>query len=80
MGKPAFCICENKAADPCSENNGADQSCAELFDQRLCFCYIDSTILLIMQTSPYNEDPLTPHFYTVKLGFKGVYIFFLFLL
>ena len=27
-----------------------------------------------------NEDPLTPHFYIVKLGFTGVFIFFLFLL
>ena len=34
----------------------------------------------IMQTSPCNEYPLTPHFYIVKLGFTGVYIFFLFLL
>ena len=33
--------------------------------------------LTIMQTSPYNEYPLTPHFYIVKLGFTGVYIFFL---
>ena len=29
----------------------------------------------IMKTCPCNEDPLTPHFYTVKLGFTGVYIF-----
>ena len=31
---------------------------------------------------PWNEDPLTPHFYMLKLGFTGVYIsvFFLFLL
>ena len=36
--------------------------------------------LTIMQTSPCNEYPLTPHFYIVKLGFAGVYIFFLFLL
>ena len=36
--------------------------------------------LTIMQTSPCNEYPLTPHFYKVKLGFTGVYIFFLFLL
>ena len=28
----------------------------------------------------YNTDPLKPHFYIVKLGFTGVYIFFLFLL
>ena len=25
----------------------------------------------------YNFDPLKPHFYTVKLGFTGVYIIFL---
>ena len=34
----------------------------------------------ITKTSPCNEHPLTPHFYIVKLGFTGVYIFFLFLL
>ena len=28
-----------------------------------------------MLTCPYNVDPLTPHFYIVKLGFTGVYIF-----
>ena len=28
----------------------------------------------------YNSDPLKPHFYTVKLGFAGVLLFFLFLL
>ena len=31
--------------------------------------------LNIMQTCPCNEDPLTPHFYIVKLGFTGVYFF-----
>ena len=36
--------------------------------------------LTIMQTSPCNEYPLTPHLYIVKLGFTGVNIFFLFLL
>ena len=36
--------------------------------------------LVIMQTCPYSEYPLTPHFYIVKLGFTGVYIIFLFLL
>ena len=34
----------------------------------------------IMQTSPCNEYPLTPHFYIVTLGFTGVYLIFLFLL
>ena len=32
----------------------------------------------ITKTSPCNEDPLTPHFYIVKLGFTGVNIIFLF--
>ena len=36
--------------------------------------------IIIKKTSPFNEDPLTPHFYIVKLRFTGVYIFFLFLL
>ena len=31
----------------------------------------------IMKTRLYNFDPLKPHFYTVKLGFTGVYIIFL---
>ena len=30
-----------------------------------------------MKTSPYNLDPLKPHFYIVKLGFIGIYIIFL---
>ena len=34
---------------------------------------------IITKTSPCNEHPLTPHFYKVKLGFTGVYIFFLIL-
>ena len=36
--------------------------------------------IFITKTSPYKEDPLTPHFYIVELGFTGVYIIFLFLL
>ena len=30
----------------------------------------------ITKTRLYNFDPLKPHFYTVKLGFTGVYIIF----
>ena len=37
--KPAFCICENKAADQLRGNREADQ--------RLCFHYIGSTIPLL---------------------------------
>ena len=33
-----------------------------------------------MQTSSCNEYPLTPHFYIVKLGFTGVFIFLIFAL
>ena len=34
----------------------------------------------IMKTCPCNVYPLKPHFYIEKLGFAGVYLFFLFLL
>ena len=34
----------------------------------------------ITKTCPCNVYPLEPHFYIVKLGFAGVYLFFLFLL
>ena len=34
----------------------------------------------IRKTCPCKEYPLKPHFYIVKLGFAGVYLFFLFLL
>ena len=42
MRKPVFCICENKDADQLRGNR----------DQRLCFCYTDSTI-------PYFLNPKT---------------------
>ena len=35
---------------------------------------------IIRKTCPCNEYPLKPHFCIVKLGFAGVYLFFLFLL
>ena len=34
----------------------------------------------IRKTCQCNVYPLEPHFYIVKLGFTGVYLFFLFLL
>ena len=40
--KPAFCICESKDADQFRGNREADQ--------RLCFRYIDSTILLLSKS------------------------------
>ena len=36
--------------------------------------------IVIMKTCPCNEYLLTPHFYIGKVGFTGVFIFFLFLL
>ena len=39
MRKPVFCICEDKDADQLRGNREADQ--------RLCFCYTDSTIPLL---------------------------------
>ena len=38
------------------------------------------TVYNIRKTCPCNEYPLKPHFYIVKMGYAGVYLFFLFLL
>ena len=37
-------------------------------------------MVFIRKTCPCNVYPLKPHFYIVKLGYAGVYLFFLFLL
>ena len=42
MGKPAFCICENKDADQLRGDRKAGQ--------RLCFRYLDSTIPLLSKS------------------------------
>ena len=39
--------------------------------------YLPAHFQIITKTRLYNFDPLKPHFYTVKLGFTGVYIIFL---
>ena len=39
MRKPALCICKNKGADQLRGNREADQ--------RLCFCFLDSTTPLL---------------------------------
>ena len=38
-----------------------------------------SMMINIRKTCPCNVYPLEPHFYTAKLGYAGVYIFFVFL-
>ena len=35
---------------------------------------------IIRKTCPRNKYPHIPHFYSVKLGYAGAYLFFLFLL
>ena len=39
--------------------------------------YARNKMMIITKTYLYYFDPLKPHFYIVKLGFTGVYIFFL---
>ena len=46
MRKPAFCICENKAADQMCGNRTANQ--------RLCIRYIDTTIPLLFKSEISN--------------------------
>ena len=41
-----------------------------LFQIQVCFSLYT---IAITKTRLYNFDPLKPHFYTVKLGFTGVY-------
>ena len=42
-----------------------------------CLSSETSQLNAITKTCLYNFDPLKPHFYSVKLGFTGVYIIFL---
>ena len=42
--------------------------------------YSESSSKIIRKTCPYNVYPIEPHFYIAKLGYAGVYLFFLFLL
>ena len=45
-------------------------------DQNARVRALTSRLIYITKTCLYNFDPLKPHFYTVKLGFTGVYISF----
>ena len=73
MRKPDFCICENKAKDQLGSNCTADQ--------RLCFCYMDSTIpLLKSEISSLKPSPVAAQagLYrflseTLKTRFRGSY-------
>ena len=48
MRKPDLCIRENKDADQLHSNCAADQ--------RLCFCYIDSEIPLVLKSDFYAPN------------------------
>ena len=55
--------------------------CNKLYVNReIVTCYPSDSAVGIRITCPCDFYPLTPHFYIVKLGCTGVYIFFLFLL
>ena len=49
------------------------------FEGKTFFFLCKKTENSITKTCLYNFDPLKPHFYTVELGFTGVYIIFLIL-
>ena len=62
MRKPAFCICENKDPDQLRGNHEADQ--------RLCFCFTDSTIPLL---STSEISSLSPSSAAVQPGLCGTW-------
>ena len=86
MGKPAFCICENKDADQLHGDLEADQ--------HLCFRYTDSAIPLLSKSEisslqpscevvqpglcrTWSETPKTGFLTTrLKLSFNYHYLFF----
>ena len=49
MGKPTICIGKNKDADQLRGNREADQ--------RLCFCYLDSTIPPLLNSKISSFQP-----------------------
>ena len=64
---------------------GFPMSDSSLISMLNCTNWLESAIKgkvppFIRITCLCNIDPLTPHFYIVKLGFTGVHIIFLFLL
>ena len=56
---------------------GLRYSLTELLDTYINLQKRTVGLCRITKTCLYNFDPLKPHFYIVKLGFKGVYIVFL---
>ena len=63
MRKTTLCICKNKDADQLRGNPESDQ--------RLCFCYIDSTIPLLPK---YEISSLYPFSEAVQPGLCGTWL------
>ena len=63
-----------------NKNGGEDGQGKKYLDTNRALRYILWSLwsikLSITKTCLFNFDPLKPHFYIVKLGFTGVYIFF----
>ena len=71
--------------------NYCTETCWPLYQKKNCLCVCcafalrrvqlsileNLVFLYIIQTSPCNEYPLTPHFYIVNLGFTGGIPYFL---
>ena len=72
-------ILQNTMTMP-KENEGLDRTAQIVFSCSVWWVPsgIQVQVVLITKTCLYNFDPLKPHFYTVKLGFIGIYIIFLF--
>ena len=51
-----------------------------LYNVKKGYFFVSFASESIRKTCPCNGYPLKPHFYIVKLGYAGVYLFFLFLL
>ena len=69
--RETFCVYSNDNSDLCVHIIGSVHSygLTESLDTSTIDEYITKTYL-------YNFDPLKPHFFTVKLGFTGVYNMF----
>ena len=69
---------ENVLSDICAQRRFRSACAFAQSDQNLHWAIwvAKDARVFITKTCLYNFDPLIPHFYIVKLGFRGVYIIF----
>ena len=72
------CLFTYNACDRSSRDCRLTLKLFNRFSQIFSFLFL--SFFTIRKTCPCNIYPLKPHFYIVKLGYAGVYLFFLFLL